>query len=121
MIKEFIYDCASAPRRDPDQCYNDMHALMFLTVLCEMEMFYEDDEEEPNIIKEFFLKEIGFAVNSQYAEQMQDDLITIKRKWSLVSCSSLALDLIAFIVQLLDSPRKFNKFIEYYSGRKNQV
>ena len=121
MKKEFIYDCASAPRRDPNQCYNDIHALMFLTVLCEMEMFYEDDDEEPNIIKEFFLKEVGFAVESQYAEQMQDDLITIKSKWSLVSRSSLALDMMAFTLELLDKPRKFNEFNEYYASRKNQV
>ena len=120
MEKQFIYDCVSMPRREQNQCYNDINALMCLTLLCDKKMFLEDDEES-NVFRDFFNKKIGFPLKSQFDEQMQNDLIAIKRKWFLIRHSKLSLELIAFIVGLMGSVRKFNQFMDFYASEENQI
>ena len=120
MEKEFVYDCLSAPRREQNQCYNDISALMCLTLLADPKILLGDDEEN-NIFRDFFDKKIGFPLKSKFSEQMQDDLITIKTKWLLIRHDGLLLELMAFIIGLIGSERKFNRFMEYYAGEENNV
>lgn len=120
MIKNYIYDCLSAPRREQNQCYNDINALMYLTLLCDVKTFLESDDES-NIFSDFFNKKIGFPLKSQFAEQMQNDLIKIKQKWSLIQRSILSLELMAFIIGLMGNEKKFSKFVNFYASEENQI